>query len=76
MSAEEPTDPRLKQPPVEELAVYAGQWIATEGDEIVTFGDSPHAVSMNLKALGRRGAIWRVPASKAEAEAEMNLFGL
>ncbi len=50
------------------LDPYAGRWIAQAGAEVIVSGDSPAEVLAALKETGRRGAIWRVPASKDEAD--------
>jgi len=54
---------------------YAGQWVAQVGDEIVASAGSPQEVVAALTRTGRRGAIWRVPASRTEADALMGTSG-
>lgn len=52
-----------------ELEAYAGKWIAQSGSEIVASGSSPADVVQELRHAGATGAIWRVPATREEAEA-------
>lgn len=53
------------------LDAHLGRWIAQEGEEIVVSGDSPEEVFRTLKLQGRSGSIWRVPASKDEADSAL-----
>jgi hypothetical protein len=50
------------------LDAYAGLWIAQADSEVIASGNSPVEVLAALTETGRRGAIWRVPASKEEAD--------
>lgn len=57
--------------PKSAVTAHAGRWIAQSGDEIVVVGDSPTEVVAELRRTGRKAAVWRVPASGAEADADL-----
>ena len=46
-----------------------GRWVAQNENHIVAVGDSPADVISILKNTNRSGGIWRVPSSRAGAEA-------
>jgi len=54
---------------VEELNAYAGRWIAQDGTGVVEAGESAAEVVAALRRSGRKGSLWRVPRTRAEAEA-------
>lgn len=63
-----PTDSGSGRHDTGSLDAYAGLWIAQADAEIIVSGNSPVEVLAALNETGRKGAIWRVPASKEEAD--------
>ena len=53
----------------EAVEEFAGRWIAHDGARVIAAADSPGELIETLSRTGERGAIWRVPANREEAEA-------
>jgi len=60
--------PSATPSPAEALRPYIGQWVATDGDEVLVGADSPAEVVSWLTRHNRRAqSMFRVPAGDAEA---------
>ena len=56
------------------LEKYAGRWVAQDGEEVLEVGSTAQEVIAALTRTGRSGSLWRVPASRAEAEAVISIL--
>ena len=54
-----------------DINAYTGRWVAQDGDEILVVGDSPAEVGAELESMGRKGAVWRIPDSRKEADQDL-----
>lgn len=58
----------VTQLPMATLERYAGRWIAQQGTEVLFDDETPEKVIRALRSSGQTATIWRVPATKLEAE--------
>jgi hypothetical protein len=57
--------------PANRVNALAGRWVAQDGDEIIAVGDSPENVAAQVRRSARTAAVWRIPSSSAEADADL-----